>query len=378
MASFNVIGTSLIEPEEFFNKKFSGEIASLKGIDLATADGALDFVNERVELREIAEVEKKRDFSPIGIGKPLSVEIATVYVGEYRRFLGGRKDVMVVSGVKNAATFNATSRAINLQQEKIDQNAYLSQTAFNDGTKFVYYSPAMDAEEILISFEIMFDNFDERLFETISSLLGTASGVPVFLPAAPYLFAGSQLVNIGAKLGESIFSGRPALSGTIPVRFTSPLLPVTEPREFIIYNQEDRAEFSNLKVDVVDVGGTSELRLINKDTAEVYSGYAPYVIVLLDGKERQDLKSFTPTLASAALLKQFYGAQNVSSEITGAFKSAMQLYNDSVYKSKGEKLKKQMDKLQKESEAYKKLKSLYDSYGANIESEELKLPELTA
>src|SRR5690606_36440524 len=107
-----------------------------------------------------------------------------------------------------------------------------------------------------------------------------------------------------------------------------------------------------------------------------YKGKAPYMIILLDGRKRDDLLSFSPTLASAAVLQKFYGPDSTTSELTSTLQEAMQLYNDAGYRAKGEKLKKQLKGLDKTSGDYEKLKALYEAYSMNIENETLKLPPL--
>lgn len=381
MATFQVIGQSLVSPEDVFNKKFSGElIPTLNFDELKSLQNSITlFDNSELLLNEIpdARMALLQEFTPnfkeIGIGKPLSIEISTVYTGKYKKFLGGRKDVIVVSGVKNSQTFAGTSRAINMIANNVDENAFLNFNSFDDGTPIVYYSPAMDADNSVVTFEIMFDNFDKGLFETIAGLLNTAAGIPVFLPAAPFLLGGSQLIKIGADLGDALFSGDPNLSGSIPIVFDSPIIPPTEPKEFVIYNDKDKGEFSNLEVKLFDT--IPQLRLVNKNDKSEYKGPAPYIIVILNGNQRQDLEKFTPTIASASLLKKFYGGDKTG-ELTGVLQDAMQLYNDLQYKTKGEKLKKQIDSLPSDSEQVKKLKNLYEAYSANIKSDDFKLPKL--
>lgn len=378
MATFHVVGNTLLEPEEALTKSLSGELA-----ELSKQNGIITELKSRnggggeAPRGLVAATAADTSFSPIGVGKPLSIEIATVYAGEYKKFLGGKKDVVVVSGIRSTQTFQSASRAINIKANNVDERSFLKFEAFEDGTPIVYYTPAIDSESMVVSFEIMFDNFDNELFSTISGLLSSAAGIPVFMPAAPYLLAGSQLLNIGSRLGDSIFSGSPNLKGTIPIQFKSPILPPTEPREYVLFNEKDKAEFDNLKVAVVDIGGIAQVRLVHKDSGNSYEGKAPYMIVLLDGQKRDDLNSFAPTLASAAILKKFYGSEDKTGEFAGVLKDAMLLYNDSNYRFKGEKIKKQLDKLDKTSEEYKNLKTLYDAYAANIQTDTLKLPEVS-
>lgn len=375
MATFSIIGNSLVSKEELLNKQISGE-SSMINNDLKD-DRMLELGDVSVPLQELIDIQNEKKFTPIGIGKPLSIEVATVYIGEYKKFLGGKKDVVLISGVRNLQTFQATSRAVNMKRANVDENSFLEFNALEDGTNIVYYTPAMDSESMLVSFELMFDNFDTQLFETLSGLFNSAAGIPVFLPAAPYLLGGAQLLNIGSKLGDAMFSGKPNLAATIEVQFQSPILPPTEPREFIIFNDRDIEEFKDLKVAVVNLSGGPKLRLVYKSNNSVYKGKAPYLIVLLDGRKREDLVNFSATLASASMLKKFYGAENKAGEITEALQDAMKLYNDSIYKGKGNLLKERMDKLPKDSDEYKKLKNLYQAYAANIQTDNFKLPDLT-
>jgi hypothetical protein len=372
MAVFSVIGETLFTPEDLVSKTLAGEIKEIAAVQKSSLG------SHKRDLGFAGTVDNgsaDRKFTPIGIGKPLSVEIACVYSGKYDRFLWGKKDAMVVSGVRNAQTFQATSRAINLQVSDVKQNSYLEFTALEDGTPIVFYTPAMDADSMLVSFEIMFDNFDESLFGSLSSLLSASAGIPVFMPAAGYLLGASQLVKIGSSLGDVLFSGEPNLKGTISIQLKSPLIPPTEPSEYVIYNDNDRMEFANLKVAMVNLPGrTPMLRLVD-DSNKEYSGPAPYIIVLLDGAERQGLSNFAQTIASASLLKKFYGSEDKTGQITTVLQDAMQLYNDSTYRNKAEKLKQQLGSLKEESEEYKSLKSLYDAYVKNIQNDSLKLVE---
>ncbi|MBK9980807.1 MAG: hypothetical protein IPP15_00020 [Saprospiraceae bacterium] len=199
MATFSIIGNSLINPEELFNKTISGEMASYGVIkDLKTSNKMMTFTDREIAVNTLPDLQKslRKDFEPIGIGKPLSIEIATVYTGDYKKFLGGKKDMIVVSGIKNSLTFTGTSRAINVKAKNVNQNDFKQFEAFSDGTPLVYYSPAMDADSSVVSFEIMFDNFNGGLFDTIGNLLTSAAGIPVFIPAAPYLLGGGQLVKL--------------------------------------------------------------------------------------------------------------------------------------------------------------------------------------
>jgi hypothetical protein len=164
------------------------------------------------------------------------------------------------------------------------------------------------------------------------------------------------------------------LSGTIEVQLKSPLMPPTEPSEYVIYNETDSSEFSNLKVAMIKRPGKTPLLRLVDDENRIYQGPAPYLIALLDGTERQDLSNFSQTIASASLLKKFYGSEDKTGQITTVLQDAMQLYNDSNYRTKAEKIRKQLAGVDKNTEKYESLITLYDAYLKNIQNESLKIP----
>ena len=55
--------------------------------------------------------------------------------------------------------------------------------------------------------------------------------------------------------------------------------------------------------------------------------------------------NFTPSVASAALLKQFFDIQDGSSAVLDTFVDAMKLFNDSKFRAEADKAQAQIDKL---------------------------------
>lgn len=313
-------------------------------------------------------------FQPIGIGKPLSIEIVAMYVGNtISGFLSRKKDVLLVSGVKGIQTFGATSKAINYAKKSVEDNDYLEFSATVDSTPIVYYSKAMDTETTLVSFEFIADSFNEAIFQDISKLFTAAAGIPVFVPAAGYLLGGASLIKTAGELGNTLFAKTPFLGDTLTIRFGSPLFPITQSQLMLICNDKDVAELKSHTIKVLDMdSGKVRARLVDSNGSE-YTGDAPYLIISLDGRERTDLEQFTPTLASAALLQQFYGNDDVSGQITSSLQDALKLYSDSVYNKKADDLKKKLASLPSTTDEFKKAKQLFDAYNQNINNDAFKV-----
>jgi hypothetical protein len=113
--------------------------------------------------------------------------------------------------------------------------------------------------------------------------------------------------------------------------------------------------------------GPQQLTLTDGDTGAEYRGKAPYIIVDLDGRERQILDQFTPKIASAAVLERFYNV-DTGSQVVETLNSAMGLLNDVTYLQKAKRIQLPAPG----TAEYDAAKKLYDAYVANIRDEALK------
>ena len=97
MAYSFVIGDTLVHPEEYLDKMHSGELGrfrtSLNRRSNALAKDAiprprkpaeLAFSNGIITADDVISARKDQapDFQAVGIGKPLSIEIASIYTGD--------------------------------------------------------------------------------------------------------------------------------------------------------------------------------------------------------------------------------------------------------------------------------------------------------
>ncbi len=356
MANLLIIGNELVHPDEYQEKKQLGDLDSLEGFE--------NNVNPP---------------TPIGLGKPLCVEIRTIYTGDYPNgIFGGKKDLMLSSAIKSSVTFDAAARAINKIDKKPHEKSYVEFNATEPGTKVVYYTPAVDALNTNVTFELIADTFENEIFDTISKLLQSAAGIPIFLPAATFLLGGSHVVKMAGGLGNTLFAKKAYLKDNYEVKFNNAGDFDSIARNVVICNDADINEFGGYEAKLVESLGETKFRLVKKDNGEIYNGSAPYLIINLDGQTRTDLAGFTPKLASAALLQKFYGDDDKQGAISQTIEQAMQLYNDLTYKGKAEKLSRLLDQIPKDSEEYKKNEALLEAYRKNIHNEEFKFKPVMA
>jgi hypothetical protein len=313
-------------------------------------------------------------FTTVGLGRPLLVEILNVYTGDAPNgFLGGKPDLLVVSGVKGAQTFDAAPRAINRLQEDIRDRQYLQQIAFEKGSSVVYYTDCLEHSSTLCSFELVVDSLQKSTINSVSKMFAFAAGLPIFVPANLYLLAGAVLVKLAGELANS-FESRPFLSDTIDLRFLTAGVPNFKAGHYIVYNREHRDEFNNFRIMVQNDGfERQEVRLCHRQSGKEYKGDAPYMVVVIDGKRRPDLEGYAPKLATAALLEQFYGNKNRAGQFINTLESALELYSDFTYRQKAEDILRKIQTLPVGSTEFLLAKLLFEAYVSNIRNDIFKI-----
>ncbi|MEM9888112.1 MAG: hypothetical protein AAF849_19620 [Bacteroidota bacterium] len=377
MAVLYNFGNVLTDASELAEKMHLGDFSAFVKAAEKGEDKNFDFRAGRLHTSDLTDNTKLDlpDFTQPGIGKPLSVEILSVYTGDApQRFFGGKKDLLVVSGVKSAQTYGRAPKALNQLVERIEDNQYLQPGAFTQGSPIVYYSPAVDVSTTLCSFELVADSFNRDLFDVIGRLFSAAAGLPIFAPINGYLIVGGSLVKMAGKLGKAIFETRAFLKEDIAFRFETPIVPIAQAKQMVICNERDKEKFMGFEPGLTsEIGGNQRPVLLNKRTGKAYRGDAPYVLISVDGRKRDALKEFTPKLASAAMIEKFYGNSLEIQEID-ILEKAMLLYNDFHYYQKAKKLEESLlspdgGQIDVNSAAFQKSKNLLNAYVNNIRAD---------
>jgi hypothetical protein len=376
MAVSYFYGNTLVSSQEVAEKNVTGAFSKFNKSILKGEDPLPIFRGGIVKLKEINDNTdiKIPDRTPIGIGKPLSIEILCVYTGDApNKLFGGKKDLLVVSGVRATNTHDESPRAINQLVKKVEDYKYIQPSAFVQGSPIIYYTSAVDVSTILCSLEMVADTFSESTFDSLSNLFGKAASIPIFFTSSLYLLAGSSIIKMASELGKSLFESKAFMKNSIPFYFDSPDMPLANARAAIVYNDKDEKEFKNYRPGLVKTGEEHRKALVHSITKEEYRGRAPYILLSIDGRDRdQELREFSPKIATASILEKFYG-NDIETKSTGIIEDAMMLYNDLIYHNKATKLQDDMKNLNANSNEYKKAKELLDAYKKNIQSEQFKI-----
>lgn len=279
-------------------------------------------------------------FQPIGIGKPLTIMIREVYTGKYPEklhILGkqiGDADMLVTTAIKSSRIFNAQPLAINIHKKKVSHRDRINRPAASaTGTQYVYYSPAMAEKSLTLDIQMIFDDFPKESFEAVGSALQTASTIPIFLPvtgASTYLLAVGALTKLTGKIGEKIFDSKPEFSVTEPLDIKTPGgRPVPEGYALIT----DQKNINTIDKDFLKkCEFCNDGKVRYKSNGELYDGNVPYIVISLDGSLDPALNDFEPTALTAALISQFFDADEGIKTQTEIVLEGMKLYNDLQYR----------------------------------------------
>ncbi len=369
MAVLHAFGSTLVDHKEIIEKKAIGDLDRFIAALEKGEEGSISFRGGNVTSREVL-AEAPVNHTPIGLGQPISVEILCIYTGNAPSKLFSKPDLMVSSAVKSSVTHEVAPRAINQLIPNIKDRTIHLPSALSEGSPIVYYSPALDASTTLCSFEMVANSFNQDITASISGLMKSAAGFPVFAPAGSLLIGGSVISQLVGNIGKKVFETKPFLRGDLDIRLDTAGMIPTRAKQYVIVNDSDLGEIDRLRLHYFthDATGASKVMLVDKQTGEEYRGDAPYLIINIDGKKRTDLQSFTPRLASAAMIERFYGDDS-SGDSMHLIDQAMTLYNDFAYFNKAEELKKKIHDMNKESEEFRKSNLLLGAYIENINND---------
>jgi hypothetical protein len=349
---------------------FGSTLVSDRALEGMTAR-EIDGLTKRAGPVRTAAGESATPFSPINLGRPLSIEIMYVHTGSLSSsgFFTGAPGMLITSAVKRLPVFDAAPRAVNLIVNKVPEKLRFADIAADTpGTPLVYYSPALTDRGTSVTVELVFDRFKEEGLTQIGSLLGTAAGLPIFAPASAYLMAGGVLVKLFAQFAEYFTDGKQSFSETLSIDIDRPGLENTQPGFAILTNSD---ELESL-VDRRQLEFVPKVGLRNTSTGKAYNGPGAYVVLSLDGTERTDYASFAPTMASAALLDRFLHLGQQRPTSTDLVVQSMKAFNDLHYRAKAEGVKHRLADAPKDSEERNKLGRLFDAYVKNISEKDLR------
>jgi hypothetical protein len=372
------MGDALVSEGELMSRKILEELASFsRNKRNRRGRPTLDFKSGSLTddniITSLPKGDGERiDFVPIGLNKPLTIEIRHIYTGEYPKptFFGKTKDMLVTTALKSISTYEAAPRAVNLIMKNVASFSNIrTPPATEKGTPLVYYSPAQTVPATILTLEIGFDEFPEEIFGMLSTALMKAAGIPIFVSQSIYLTAAGAIAKLVGEIGKRLFDSNPLFKATVPLNFLRPgeISPIADFR-LIVEDSIQESALQDLKVNEDGI-------LVDKKEKQ-FDGDFPYAVISLDGRENKTYEDFTATAAGAVLLEKFYNIKEGQEQPLEPLFEAVKLYNDLQFRKKAEGIAKQLESLNKESEEYKMKSEAYKAAVANILNDYLK-PKLS-
>jgi hypothetical protein len=355
MPVFRILGDQVVTRSQYFEKLSESGLASLQDLASHPLKGAFPALG-------VAAAAGDGGFEPIGKGLPLTILIRYVYTGNQPKTLfGGSRPMCLVTGLKNYSEFAPSSRAVNFLSKSIEpRTGFAVASTFEAGTNVVSYSPALLTDSLHYTVEMAFDRFPDQLMSTISDTLGKLAGIPLLMPAQGYLLAASTVINVASQWADALIDGKAAFSITDSLDFDLPGVK-PPPADFRVLAHDNAV--LGMKFDpargLIGSGGTP------------YRGDSPYVVISLDGKERDNLKGFAASVATAGILKQFFNMRDLGQATADAVLEGAKLLNDMKYRQEAIDLQAKV-KAETNADKKKLLQADLDAVLKNILRDDLK------
>ncbi len=366
-------GTSILTAREAKKNQVRKRAAKLlQGLRGGRNLDPVDLPNGQLSSEMVAAALENRrkavDWQPIGVGKPLTIEIREVYTGMFpSRAFRSQSPMLVASATKSIAAFDAKPLALNFLTRKTAKKSRISRPGANQqGTPVIFYSPAMTDLSMTVDLSMVFNEFPKEFFDTVSIALKSAAGVPVFLTQSLYLLAASEVTRIAGAVGKMLFDGKPAFEASEAINLALPGAVAAIAGFMLVTPGNVDALDSSLRRDYQIEDG----KLVNRD-GQPYRGDVPYVILAVDGTARPDLANFAASAVTAAALTQFYGLKDGGKAALGPLMDALKLYNDMSFRTEVDKIDSRLAKT-KDEKGKAELKERRDALLKNITNDLLK------
>ncbi len=360
------VGSALLERDELVE---GGHAAAIRSF-AAAGPGSKALQLPNGELQFSASFALPVPNTPIGLNKPLTIDIREVYTGKHpsSNVFGGSKDMLLTTATKGYAEYDAQARALNFLVKKVQKHAKMFRPPVSEvGTPIVYYSPAVTQRSLSIEVAMVFDTFPQQAFDAVGNAMKGAAGIPLFMAQGSYLLAASEVIRIAGQVGESIFDGRPAMNVTVAIDIElAGTLPAIA--GFLLVLPDNADELDPLLRKDFKLNALGQLV---DGVDNPYSGDVPYVVLNLDGAPNEAaLGSFAPRAASSAVLSRFFGVKDGQTLSLGPVVEALQLYNDLTYRKQYDAMAEQINNAKPEDKP--KLEEKRDALRKNIGNELMK------
>ncbi|GAA2165556.1 hypothetical protein FHX52_3871 [Humibacillus xanthopallidus] len=319
--------------------------------------------------------------TPIGLGKPLSIRILSMYPGSQEH-----NELLVVSAVKSRTTYDAKPRAMHYVFRDVG-GKLLDPKASEAGSRIVYYSPSMLDSALDVELRFAYDDFDFDNAKKWLDVAAQAASLPVFavattLGGAGGAAAGKSILYFAQNAVRVVLGALDRLvdsdndwssTGTFSLSFGSSGVQESQSGYVLFYGDGENAQIlAPVGGDLNDQQFLARSQAYKVDSATGRVVYAdnpdevvledePYVLTYVNGAQEDELNGWKSAAVSAALTAKFLNVEEGAANDIGAL---LEGYNDmrmaTLYAERTQALKKvglsseERAKLERERDAYLK------------------------
>ena len=371
MGMFYAYGGALIDEDEIQAKTESGHFANFtKQRSSDPGNAVIDFSTGRMTAENVRgtmvspfPIATTIPFEPIGLCRPLTIEIRHVYTGRFPRthFFQRSADMLVTSAIKSSPVVNEAATALNFLRRNVEPHSGFSTPHADElGTPVVFYSPSLTQRTSNVTVKFDFNEFPSDEFDQVADALTMAAGMPLFASAALHMYGVSILTRLVGRLGEKLFDEPPTFKSSQLITFSRPgsTIPVAN---YALMMQDDDEERRILKTHVIRDG-----RLVHADTDQPYQGDVPYVVISLDGRRNDDLRDFVATSAASVMLEGVLKGPKQSLQQVTELEEAVRIYHDYRLRRRADQLLQELAEEAPETNEYDRIASEHAALLANI------------
>lgn len=267
-------------------------------------------------------------FTPIEIGRPISIEIHHVYTGRYPR--RGSRAMLVTSAIKGLEQAKSAPRALNLLEPTRSKCDIAVPLATHPGTRLVYYQPALTGLRAALQVDISFERIDNESIQRIGGYVIAAGGIPLFAPLTGYLLGVGIGIRIVGRLLKTFRDRAPECTFRSDLALDRVGTPILE-SDFRLCIQEEVGHEVRKEYRVNSTG-----QLVHRASKEPYNGDALYVVLAVNGAEVAQYNEFQPAIVTADILSRFEGAKSLSEAVGKEMFELARLSNDMYHRKMAE------------------------------------------
>lgn len=327
--------------------------------------------------------------TPIGLGKPLSIRIMSMYPGSERH-----DQVLVTSAVKSRSTYEARPLAMHYVFEEVG-GQLLNPLPSQAGSRIVYYSPSVLDSALDVELRFAYDDFDFDSANKWLEVASQAAALPVFAVATSLggpagAAAGKSVLYFAERAVRVVLGAIDRLvdsdndwraTGTFSMDFGHSGIKESPPGYVLFFGDNEPAQTlapvdGNLdeqdwaprsKAYKVDTG-TGAL-VYADDSSQVVMEDEAYVVAYVNGAVEDDLNGWKTAAVSAALAGKFL---NVRGDAANDLGELLEGYNDMVMATKYSEASEALKKKGLSADERTKLKRERDAYLKYVQNDDVK------